>query len=85
MFSVHLGTFLHDVELKNITFSTVVLTVEECNAGGFAVQEHRFPNGTKSFSLKVPFDANVVLKHVCEMTYRLQYVAHTAYVSCGRN
>ncbi|AWP20161.1 putative zona pellucida sperm-binding protein 2-like [Scophthalmus maximus] len=63
MFSVHLGTFLHDVELKNITFSTVVLTVEECNAGGFAVQEHRFPNGTKSFSLKVPFDANVVLKH----------------------
>lgn len=64
VFSVHLGTFLHDVALRNITFSTGVLTVEECNARGFTVQEHSFPNGTKSFSLEVPFDADVVLKHV---------------------
>ncbi|XP_040920443.1 uncharacterized protein LOC121199643 isoform X2 [Toxotes jaculatrix] len=63
MFSFHLGTFLHDVELSNITFSTGVLTVEECNARGFAVHEHSFPNGTKSFSLQVPFDADVVLRH----------------------
>ncbi|XP_049446348.1 zona pellucida protein AX 1 [Epinephelus fuscoguttatus] len=63
LFSVHLGTFLHDVVLRNITFSTGVLTVEECNARGFTVQEHGFPNGTKSFSLQVPFDADVVLKH----------------------
>nr|SOX60636.1 zona pellucida protein X [Solea senegalensis] len=63
MFSVLLGTFLQDVELKNITFSTGVLTVEECNARGFAVQQHSFPNGSKSFSLQVPFDADVVLKH----------------------
>ncbi|KAM9339235.1 uncharacterized protein ABDE67_016894 [Symphorus nematophorus] len=63
LFSVHVGTFLHDVELRNITFSTGVLTVEECRSKGFAVQEHSFPNGTKSFSLKVPFDDDVVLKH----------------------
>uniref|UniRef100_A0A3B4WAJ3 Zona pellucida protein AX 1 n=1 Tax=Seriola lalandi dorsalis TaxID=1841481 RepID=A0A3B4WAJ3_SERLL len=63
MFSVHLGTFLHDVVLRNITFATGVLTVEECNARGFAVQEHSLPQGRKSFSLQVPFDADVVLKH----------------------
>ncbi|XP_024912763.1 uncharacterized protein LOC103380918 isoform X1 [Cynoglossus semilaevis] len=63
LFVVHVGTFLHDVELKNITFSTGVLTVEECNARGFTVQEHTFSNGTKSFTLQVPFDDDVVLKH----------------------
>ncbi|XP_053192910.1 zona pellucida protein AX 1 [Scomber japonicus] len=63
LFSVHLGTFLHDVELRNITFSTGVLTVEESNAKGFTVEEHTFPNGSKSFSLHVPFDADVVLTH----------------------
>ncbi|XP_022621514.1 uncharacterized protein LOC111236890 [Seriola dumerili] len=63
LFSVHLGTFLHDVVLRNITFSTGVLTVEECNSRGFAVQEHSLPHGRKSFSLQVPFDADVVLKH----------------------
>ncbi|KAK5934987.1 hypothetical protein CgunFtcFv8_020389 [Champsocephalus gunnari] len=63
VFSVLLGTFLHDVELRNITFSTGVLTVEESNAKGFTVQEHSLANGSKSFSLQVPFDADVVLKH----------------------
>ncbi|KAM6906799.1 uncharacterized protein PEZ65_017950 [Lycodopsis pacificus] len=63
VFSVVLGTFLHDVVLRTITFSTGVLTVEESNARGFTVQEHNHPNGTKSFSLLVPFDSAVVLKH----------------------
>ncbi|KAK5930030.1 hypothetical protein CesoFtcFv8_000283 [Champsocephalus esox] len=63
VFSVLLGTFLHDVELRNITFSTGVLTVGESNAKGFTVQEHSLANGSKSFSLQVPFDADVVLKH----------------------
>ncbi|KAL6095853.1 uncharacterized protein ACO6RY_09688 [Pungitius sinensis] len=63
VFSVVLGTFLHDVVLKNITFSTGVLTVEESNARGFTIQEHRYTNGTKDYSLSVPFDADVVLKH----------------------
>lgn len=64
MFTVHVGSFLHDVVLKNITFSTGVLTVEESNARGFTVQEHILPNGTIVFSLQVAFDTDVVLKHV---------------------
>ncbi|XP_037305480.2 uncharacterized protein LOC119195015 isoform X2 [Pungitius pungitius] len=63
VFSIVFGTFLHDVVLKNITFSTGVLTVEESNARGFTIQEHRYTNGTKDYSLSVPFDADVVLKH----------------------
>lgn len=72
MFSVLVGSFLQDVELRNITFPTGVLTVEESKARGFTIQEHGFSNGTKSFSLQVPFDDDVVLKHVCDVTrYRL--------------
>uniref|UniRef100_A0A3B5BAZ9 Zona pellucida sperm-binding protein 2-like n=1 Tax=Stegastes partitus TaxID=144197 RepID=A0A3B5BAZ9_9TELE len=63
VFRIRLGTFFSDVELTNITFSTGVLTVEESNARGFIVQEHVYPNGTKSFSLQVAFNADVVLKH----------------------
>ncbi|KAM6906797.1 uncharacterized protein PEZ65_017948 [Lycodopsis pacificus] len=63
VFSGVLGTFLHDVVLRTITFSTGVLTVDESNARGFTVQEHNHPNGTKSFSLSVHFNSAVVLKH----------------------
>ncbi|XP_026175094.1 uncharacterized protein LOC113137574 [Mastacembelus armatus] len=63
LFQVHLGTFLYDVALRNITFSTGVLSVEACIGQGFIIQEYSFPNKTKSFSLQVPFDAYVVLKH----------------------
>ncbi|KAF6717102.1 hypothetical protein FQA47_001719 [Oryzias melastigma] len=63
VFNVHVGAFLHDVILKNITFPTGVLSVEECNARGFAVQEHRLANGTKMFSVSVAFDTEAVLKH----------------------
>nr|XP_040016670.1 uncharacterized protein LOC120808108 [Gasterosteus aculeatus aculeatus] len=74
VFSVVLGTFLQDVVLKNITFSTGVLTVEESNTRGFTIQEHRYKNGTKGYSLSVPFDSDVVLKHNPELlvtTYSL--------------
>lgn len=69
MFIVHLGNFLGDVELKNITFSNGVLTVEESQAKGFTIQEHSLPSGTKGFSLQVPFDADVVLKHVSHVRF----------------
>ncbi|XP_056292574.1 uncharacterized protein LOC130207868 [Pseudoliparis swirei] len=62
LFSVVLGPLLHDVVLRNITCFTSVLTVEESNARGFTVQEHRHANGTKSISVLVPFDADIVLK-----------------------
>ncbi|XP_051952187.1 uncharacterized protein LOC127622214 isoform X2 [Xyrauchen texanus] len=61
VFDVLLGTFLHDVQLVNITFSTGVLTVAEANARGFNVQEHRFQNGSKAFRLQVPFSDTVVV------------------------
>ena len=64
MFEILLGTFLPDVELINITFNTGVFSVAECNAKGFDVKEHRFPNGSKSFHLKVPFFEDAVLVHV---------------------
>uniref|UniRef100_A0AAZ3PT45 ZP domain-containing protein n=1 Tax=Oncorhynchus tshawytscha TaxID=74940 RepID=A0AAZ3PT45_ONCTS len=59
VFNVLLGTFLHDVSLLNITFTTGVLTVTECNARGFDFQEHRFANSSKTFSLQVPFSDEV--------------------------
>ncbi|XP_029966682.1 uncharacterized protein LOC115402311 [Salarias fasciatus] len=63
LFNIHLGPFLPDVQLNNITFSTGVLTIEEIRAQGFLVQEHHYPNGSKAISLQVPFGADVVLKH----------------------
>ncbi|KAK2856122.1 hypothetical protein Q5P01_004857 [Channa striata] len=71
IFSLKLGTFLHDVVLRNITFSTGVLSIKECNARGFTVREHSFPNRTKTFSLEVPFDEDVVLKNNPEMLVTL--------------
>uniref|UniRef100_A0A8C3AUV7 ZP domain-containing protein n=1 Tax=Cyclopterus lumpus TaxID=8103 RepID=A0A8C3AUV7_CYCLU len=55
-FNMVLGPLLPDVVLRNITFFTTVLTVEESNARGFTVQEHHYANGTKSISVLVPFD-----------------------------
>ncbi|XP_067097631.1 uncharacterized protein [Osmerus mordax] len=63
LFEILLGTFLPDVELINITFNTGVFSVAECNVKGFDVKEHRFPNGSKSFYLKVPFFEDAVLVH----------------------
>ncbi|XP_041832378.1 zona pellucida protein AX 1 [Melanotaenia boesemani] len=63
VFTVYVGTFLHDVELRNITFSTGVLTVEESNARGLTVEEHILSNGTIVFALHVAFASDVVLKH----------------------
>ncbi|XP_061560332.1 uncharacterized protein LOC133416962 [Phycodurus eques] len=77
LFSIHVGTFLEDVELKNITFSTGTYTLEECGARGFVVKEHGHPGGTKSFTLKVPFAFTEVLKNNPEplvTTYTLALV-----------
>ncbi|KAJ7988052.1 hypothetical protein DPEC_G00319640 [Dallia pectoralis] len=63
VFDVLLGPFLQDVELMNFNFSIGVLTVAECNARGFDVKEHRFANGSKTFSLRVPFSDEVVQTH----------------------
>lgn len=65
VFRITLGSFLPDVVLLNITLSTgVELSVEEANKRGFNVQEHSFPNGSKAFSVEVPFSDPAVLKTV---------------------
>lgn len=69
IFNFILGDFLHDVELKNITFTTGLLTVQECNTRGYTVQEHTLLDNTKGFSLQVPFDADVVLKMVWKLVW----------------
>ncbi|KAK2890066.1 hypothetical protein Q8A73_018366 [Channa argus] len=78
IFSLKLGTFLHDVVLRNITFSTGVLSIDECNDRGFTIREYSFPNQTKTLSLEVPFDADVVLKNNPEMLVTL-YILPLAF------
>ncbi|XP_067273365.1 zona pellucida protein AX 2 [Pseudorasbora parva] len=55
VFDVLLGYFLPDVVLLNITFGTELLTVSEVIINGISLQKHSFPNGTKAFTLQVPF------------------------------
>uniref|UniRef100_A0A8K9X2J0 ZP domain-containing protein n=1 Tax=Oncorhynchus mykiss TaxID=8022 RepID=A0A8K9X2J0_ONCMY len=78
VFVLELGTFNLDVELLNITFPTMVLTVAECNARGFNVREQRSPDNTlKTFRLEVPFSDPVVFKEVAEQgvtTFTLQLI-----------
>lgn len=58
-----LGTFLPDVELVKIIVGPETLTVPEANLKGYNVQEHVFPNGSKTYTLQVPFeDPNVKQK-----------------------
>lgn len=65
VFKALLGPFASDVMLVNITFSTEVLSVADCNIRGFNVQEHQSKNGSKAFTLEVPFTDPVVLLTVC--------------------
>ncbi|CDQ96462.1 unnamed protein product [Oncorhynchus mykiss] len=78
VFVLELGTFNLDVELLNITFPTMVLTVAECNARGFNVQEQRSPDNTlKTFRMEVPFSETVVFKRRAEQgvtTFTLQLI-----------
>ncbi|XP_041096135.1 uncharacterized protein LOC121307885 [Polyodon spathula] len=55
VFTVTLGVFNPDVELKNLTINGVPLTLPEAINQGIVVTEVQHPNGTKSIVLKVPF------------------------------
>uniref|UniRef100_A0AAV2K7W1 ZP domain-containing protein n=1 Tax=Knipowitschia caucasica TaxID=637954 RepID=A0AAV2K7W1_KNICA len=63
LFSVKIGTFLQDVELKNITFSTGTLSVEQCVQRGFNVQQKDHPDSTRTFSISLGFSEDVVQTH----------------------
>ncbi|MGH0181391.1 UNVERIFIED_CONTAM: hypothetical protein FKN15_006551 [Acipenser sinensis] len=83
VFNVTLGTFLPDVELVKIIVGPETLTVPEANLKGYNVQEHVFPNGSKTYTLQVPFeDPNVKQKvtppdtrtYILPLTYLLNIV-----------
>ncbi|XP_058871519.1 uncharacterized protein LOC131722011 [Acipenser ruthenus] len=59
-FTVTLGNFKPDVELKNLTLNGVPLTLPEAQNRGVKINEVQHPNGTKDFVLKVPFDNPLV-------------------------
>ncbi|XP_056150119.1 uncharacterized protein LOC130124795 [Lampris incognitus] len=75
VFNAQLGLFLHDVELVNITFSTGILSVAECNARGLTVQEHSSHNGSKTFTLTIPFAEDAVLKYNSEPLVTVYYLS----------
>ncbi|CAJ1077002.1 uncharacterized protein LOC117823812 [Xyrichtys novacula] len=63
IFKVLLGPLGSDVVLMNVSFSSEVLSVSECNLRGFNVMEHVSPNSSsKVFTLEVPFTDPVVLQ-----------------------
>ncbi|MGH0179790.1 UNVERIFIED_CONTAM: hypothetical protein FKN15_021694 [Acipenser sinensis] len=75
VFNVTLGTFLPDVELVKIIVGPESLTVPEANLKGYNVQEHVFPNGSKTYTLQVIFeDPNVKQKVIPPDTLPLTYL-----------
>ncbi|KAF7662027.1 hypothetical protein LDENG_00247630 [Lucifuga dentata] len=61
-FKVLLGPLGSDVVLMNVIFPAEVLSMAECNIRGFNIQEHASQNGSKAFTLQVPFTDTVVLQ-----------------------
>ncbi|MGH0182544.1 UNVERIFIED_CONTAM: hypothetical protein FKN15_009856 [Acipenser sinensis] len=70
VFNVTLGTFLPDVELVKIIVGPETLTVPEANLKGYNVQEHVFPNGSKTYTLQVPFEDPNVKQKIWIIRYR---------------
>ncbi|XP_069042680.1 uncharacterized protein [Lepisosteus oculatus] len=62
MFTVYLGIFNPDVELKALNLNGVPLTMPQVQARGFPVSEVQYPNGTHAYVLKVPFQDPIVIK-----------------------
>ncbi|XP_058853594.1 zona pellucida sperm-binding protein 2-like isoform X2 [Acipenser ruthenus] len=59
-FTVTLGNFKPDVELKKLTINRVPLTLPEAQNRGVEIIKVQHPNGTNDFVLKVPFNNPLV-------------------------
>ncbi|XP_058856412.1 uncharacterized protein LOC117964056 isoform X2 [Acipenser ruthenus] len=59
-FTVTLGNFKPDVELKKLTINGVPLTLPEAQNRGVEIIKVQHPNGTNDFVLKVPFNNPLV-------------------------
>uniref|UniRef100_A0A3Q3KDK6 ZP domain-containing protein n=1 Tax=Monopterus albus TaxID=43700 RepID=A0A3Q3KDK6_MONAL len=70
VFKVMLGPLGFNVALVNITLSSEVLSVADCNARGFNVLEHISPNSSlKVFTLQVPFTDPKQMGHTVYFSY----------------
>ncbi|KAL2082672.1 hypothetical protein ACEWY4_022490 [Coilia grayii] len=77
VFKVIVGTFLPDVELMNITTESGVMTTAEAITSGFDIQQYALSNGSKVFSLQVPFSHPTASKgnpNVKTIAYTLRLV-----------
>ncbi|NXA37276.1 ZP2 protein, partial [Eudromia elegans] len=62
LMNVTLGVFLPDVELVNLTFEGTTVTVLEAIWHGYLTRENRFANGSRTYTIEVPFDAASIKK-----------------------
>ncbi|XP_041088078.1 uncharacterized protein LOC121302290 [Polyodon spathula] len=69
-FTVTLGNFKPDVELRNVTINGVPLTLPEAENRGVKIIEVKHPNGTKDFVLKVPFANPLIPEQYIGDNYR---------------
>ncbi|XP_041089835.1 zona pellucida sperm-binding protein 2-like isoform X2 [Polyodon spathula] len=96
-FTVTLGNFKPDVELKNLTINGVPLTLPEAENRGVKIIMVQHPNGTKDFVLKVPFNnplvlveyvGNLIRRYTLNINYTLNIVPqndpyfHPATIVC---
>ncbi|MGH0158098.1 UNVERIFIED_CONTAM: hypothetical protein FKN15_034947 [Acipenser sinensis] len=77
-FTVTLGNFKPDVELKNLTINGVPLTLHEAENRGVKITEVKHPNGTKNFVLKVPFAHPLIPEQYIGDNYR-RYLLNINY------
>ncbi|XP_058864651.1 uncharacterized protein LOC117397773 isoform X2 [Acipenser ruthenus] len=77
-FTVTLGNFKPDVELKNLTINGVPLTLPEAENRGVKIIEVKHPNGTKDFVLKVPFAHPLITEQYIGDNYR-RYLLNINY------
>ncbi|MGH0169734.1 UNVERIFIED_CONTAM: hypothetical protein FKN15_057522 [Acipenser sinensis] len=77
-FTVTLGNFKPDVELKNLTINGVPLTLPEAENRGVKITEVKHPNGTKNFVLKVPFAHPLIPEQYIGDNYR-RYLLNINY------
>ncbi|XP_066578662.1 uncharacterized protein LOC136768379 [Amia ocellicauda] len=61
IFTVYLGNFNPDVELKALNLNGVLLTIPQALARGFVVLEVPHTNNTHAYILEVPFNDSVVI------------------------
>ncbi|MGH0192047.1 UNVERIFIED_CONTAM: hypothetical protein FKN15_002243 [Acipenser sinensis] len=77
-FTVTLGNFKPDVELKNLTINGVPLTLPEAENRGVKIIEVKHPNGTKDFVLKVLFAHPLIPEQYIGDNYR-RYLLNINY------